>query len=909
MRTFSFLKQLAGILAAFAICALNFSQASARDAAADNRQAVADAREAIVDIRQMAADTWKATADTLPGYNYPIRGTVFLDQDGDGLQGESERGMEGVAVSDGLTVVKTNSTGQYLLPNSGGDAVFVFVHQPGSIKQSGQEFFHLLKKEDAAADRFDFDLQPADPAASPAVGADTVSSPARGADPAASPAPGADPDASPAADMGTSEGIRFVQISDSHIRNPSDKQYMQTAVRDLYEMDPPVDFIVATGDLVDWGVEEHYKNYVAGMLEPPVPYFNVFGNHELLFGPIERFHQYIGPDYYSFERGGILFLSLNCVTPSERQDTWLANTLKLLGGKRPVVIFQHFPPSLEDLERFRGMGVKSVFSGHWHSEKEMEHAGVQSFNSPTFIMGGIDASPAGFKVVHMKSDGRAETAWRYGFQNKSLTIVSPGSETEVAAGLVPFIVNTYDSSHEIAGVSWRVEQDGEDRGSGKLKQESAISWTGAMEFQPGNYSLLVTVRDAQGTTWASQQQFRVIGAVGAMPSPGEQWPMFMGNAGHTGYTPESIGRLPLRLAWSRDTGGDPDFSSPILAGGRLFLAFKKRTGNRVNGVAAFDPVNCEKQWQFETDLAVNHTPAYSNGVVCIAEMGGRILGLDAATGEQKWEHTLIDEHGRYSYCAPAAYDGSFYAGVMRRMARLDAVSGRLEWEKQAGPADNDWISSYGSPAVSGNYVVMSGMFFVGEALAVLRADDGTTLWRHRADNGMLSSPAIAGDVILFTSHKSVLYARKLSNADSLWQQQLGETGGDGKWSSTTPAVKMEENGGGIVVAGSGDGNMYGLDLKTGKIKWKHTSGPAVFKMSPYRRDDRPLLSSPAIAGNQVFFGSADGYIYCLDLSTGEELWSWEIGVPVLSSPLISGNTLYIAACDGRLYAFTAAPAS
>src|SRR5690606_781735 len=143
---------------------------------------------------------------------------------------------------------------------------------------------------------------------------------------------------------------------------------------------------------------------------------NVFGNHEIIFGPLERYHHYIGPDYYSFARGGLLFLSLNCVTPAPRQDAWLPHTLKLLAQDRPVVVFQHFPPTVSELERFAGLGVKSVFSGHWHSEKEMEHAGVQSVNSPTFIMGGIDASPAGFKVVELRKDGSAETEWRYGFQ-------------------------------------------------------------------------------------------------------------------------------------------------------------------------------------------------------------------------------------------------------------------------------------------------------------------------------------------------------------------------------------------------------------------------------------------------------------------------------------------------------------
>jgi outer membrane protein assembly factor BamB len=68
-----------------------------------------------------------------------------------------------------------------------------------------------------------------------------------------------------------------------------------------------------------------------------------------------------------------------------------------------------------------------------------------------------------------------------------------------------------------------------------------------------------------------------------------------------------------------------------------------------------------------------------------------------------------------------------------------------------------------------------------------------------------------------------------------------------------------------------------------------------------------LLSSPTIAGDKVFFGSADGRVYCLDLRSGKMLWSFTIGVSVMSTPLVTGNAVYFAAYDGRLYALTSSP--
>jgi outer membrane protein assembly factor BamB len=379
--------------------------------------------------------------------------------------------------------------------------------------------------------------------------------------------------------------------------------------------------------------------------------------------------------------------------------------------------------------------------------------------------------------------------------------------------------------------------------------------------------------------------------------------MFMGNAAHTGEGSGMVGNLPLRLAWSVDTGGDPDFASPILAGRRIYLALKKRTRGRTNGVAAFDPVSGERLWVFETPMAINHTPAFAGGILCVAEMGGRIYGLEAATGRKKWQHDLIDDRGRYSYCAPAARDGWFYAGVMRRFAKLRAADGAVEWEKQIGGADNDWISSYGSPAVSGGMLVMAGQFSRGESVVIARASDGSRVWGHAGD-GMLGSATMAGDRVLVCSQKSILYCRRLSDGEALWEQGLGARDGAANWSATTPAVQRTGEATGLVVAGSGDGRMSGVNLADGQIVWTHVSKPALFKVSPYRRDDRPLLSSPTIAGEKVFFGSADGRVYCLDLRTGEERWSFVIGASVMSTPLVSGNAVYVAAYDGRLYAFT-----
>jgi len=67
---------------------------------------------------------------------------------------------------------------------------------------------------------------------------------------------------------------------------------------------------------------------------------------------------------------------------------------------------------------------------------------------------------------------------------------------------------------------------------------------------------------------------------------------------------------------------------------------------------------------------------------------------------------------------------------------------------------------------------------------------------------------------------------------------------------------------------------------------------------------KATFSTPAVAGDVVYVGSADGHMYGLDLFTGTVLWDFDFGTPVSSSPALSGNMLFVGASDGHLYAFS-----
>ncbi len=96
---------------------------------------------------------------------------------------------------------------------------------------------------------------------------------------------------------------------------------------------------------------------------------------------------------------------------------------------------------------------------------------------------------------------------------------------------------------------------------------------------------------------------------------------------------------------------------------------------------------------------------------------------------------------------------------------------------------------------------------------------------------------------------------------------------------STPAVAGDD-----VMVGNQNGRFFCVSYKTGKEKWSYQTGGAIF-------------SSPAVAEGIVVFGSGDGTIYGLDIKNGKPKWKTAAKAAVLGAPLINGKYVYIGSSD------------
>jgi len=234
--------------------------------------------------------------------------------------------------------------------------------------------------------------------------------------------------------------------------------------------------------------------------------------------------------------------------------------------------------------------------------------------------------------------------------------------------------------------------------------------------------------------------------------------------------------------------------------------------------------------------------------------------------------------------------------------------------KQLGGAK--WIFKTGGPIVS-SPAVADGVVYITSLDGQLYAIDeetGKEKWRFKSRMPIASSPAVAGGTIYFVSSTGALAAIDLETGKPRWvfateferkfeaknlhgYPSASQTIPDA-WDlfTSSPAVVN-----GSVYFGSGDGNVYAVDAKSGTLQWKFSTRDVVH-------------ASPAVAGGTLYIGSWDSTLYALDTETGRQKWTFKAGddpgihnqVGFQSSPAIVDGTVYVGCRDAHVYAIDAA---
>lgn len=178
-------------------------------------------------------------------------------------------------------------------------------------------------------------------------------------------------------------------------------------------------------------------------------------------------------------------------------------------------------------------------------------------------------------------------------------------------------------------------------------------------------------------------------------------------------------------------------------------------------------------------------------------------------------------------------------------------------------------------------------------------------WKFQTNGKIYSSPVVADGKVFVGSGDGNLYAVNIEHGTLEW-----------KYGTKGRIMSSPAFAGGLVYFESYDGNLYALDAADGHLKWKfQTGGEKRFSARHIHGIDPPqetmpdpfdfFLSSPAVWNGVVYFGSGDDNVYALDAASGVPKWKFHTGDVVHASPAIAEGTLFIGSWDTYFYALDA----
>jgi hypothetical protein len=320
-----------------------------------------------------------------------------------GVVKANSKGIAGVAISDGYSVVLTDAKGAYALPTHP-SARHLFISTPSGYSFPQTKNIAAHYKRLGNSTDFDFHLEPL-----------SVSD----------------------------QQHQFIIWADPQVRNASDVEKMMAHsvpdVQRLVGAAEPGSLIhgITVGDIA-WDDLKLFSDYNIAVEKMGIPFFQCLGNHDMDYrqGGDETsdktFQEFYGPTYYSFNRGQVHYIVLDDVRYlgterdydgyiAQHQLDWLKKDLSFVSKEKLIILCLHIPVHLavknkEDLYAILEDRPVHIMSGHTHWHDNVIKDNIYEHNHGTVCgawwTGSIcgDGTPNGYGVYKVNG---TKLSWHY----------------------------------------------------------------------------------------------------------------------------------------------------------------------------------------------------------------------------------------------------------------------------------------------------------------------------------------------------------------------------------------------------------------------------------------------------------------------------------------------------------------
>jgi outer membrane protein assembly factor BamB len=373
----------------------------------------------------------------------------------------------------------------------------------------------------------------------------------------------------------------------------------------------------------------------------------------------------------------------------------------------------------------------------------------------------------------------------------------------------------------------------------------------------------------------------ICGLLPAWSGAALDWPQFRGPRGD-GSAPEAEPPLvwseTTNVAWRIAVTGRGR-SSPVLLGERIWLT------------TALEQGVVRKRIGPDDMQAASHVSLHA---VC----------LDRASGQRLWEVQLFDVpqpdpvHWLNSWATPTPVvePGRVYCDFGTfGTACLDAATGKVIWQRQF-KLDHQ-VGPGSSPILWRDRLVLVRDGRDAQYVTALDKLTGKTLWKTDRPPIQTGSPNLKksfstplaigqgeqAQLVAPGAHWTVAY--EPSSGAEIWRVRHG----DGFSIGTSPV-----SGHGLVYFGTGCFKAQLWAVRTdgrADVTTTHTAWKTLRQV--------PVMSSPVLVGDDLFWVSDDGMASCADARSGEVQWQERLGGGCLASPIATKDRIYFFRQDAK----------
>lgn len=198
-----------------------------------------------------------------------------------------------------------------------------------------------------------------------------------------------------------------------------------------------------------------------------------------------------------------------------------------------------------------------------------------------------------------------------------------------------------------------------------------------------------------------------------------------------------------------------------------------------------------------------------------------------------------------------------------------------------------WTYEAEGSAFEATPVIAKGVIYLGDAdgtMHAVRLSDGSGVWETTFDETFLLSPAaVRGSSVYVPDADGTIHTLAIDDGSELWTFDAGAEVYGG------PAVLVRKTRDDLLLVPTEAGNLFALDAESGEERW-------VFEI------DAPLRCSPTMVSGHVLLAGCDGKLHTVDVRTGAETGSCDIGGPTGNTAAVREGIAYFGMEGGEFYA-------